>query len=41
MGGELISVLRLLRLKDALRSTINSKEFLDQKKNQGEMLSIE
>jgi len=31
MGGELISLLRLLRLKDALRSTINSKEFLDQK----------
>ena len=29
MGGELISLLRLLRLKDALRSTINSKEFLD------------
>ena len=28
MGGELISLLRLLRLKDALRSTINSKEFL-------------
>ena len=29
MGGELISLLRLLHLKDALRSTINSKEFLD------------
>jgi hypothetical protein len=29
MGGELISLLRLLRLKDTLRSTINSKEFLD------------
>ena len=29
MGGELISLLHLLRLKDALRSTINSKEFLD------------
>jgi hypothetical protein len=29
MGGELVSLLRLLRLKDALRSTINSKEFLD------------
>jgi hypothetical protein len=29
MGGELISLLRLLRLKDALRSTINSKEFLN------------
>jgi len=29
MGGELISLLRLLCLKDALRSTINSKEFLD------------
>jgi hypothetical protein len=28
MGGELISLLCLLRLKDALRSTINSKEFL-------------
>ena len=31
MGGELISLLRLLRLKDALRSTINSKEFFDLK----------
>ncbi len=29
MGGELISLLCLLRLKDALRSTINSKEFLN------------
>jgi hypothetical protein len=29
MGGELISLLRLLHLKDALRSTINSKEFLN------------
>jgi len=29
MGGELISLLRLLRFKDTLRSTINSKEFLD------------
>ena len=29
MGGEHISLLRLLRLKDALRSTISSKEFLD------------
>ena len=29
MGGEHISLLCLLRLKDALRSTINSKEFLD------------
>jgi hypothetical protein len=29
MGGELIPLLCLLRLKDALRSTINSKEFLD------------
>jgi len=28
MGGELISLLHLLRLKDALRSTINLKEFL-------------
>jgi hypothetical protein len=28
MGGELISLLRLLHLKDAFRSTINSKEFL-------------
>ena len=31
MGGELISLLHLLRLKDTLRSTINSKEFLDLK----------
>jgi len=31
MGGELISLLLLLHLKDALRSTINSKEFLDLK----------
>ncbi len=29
MGGELISLLRFLHLKDGLRSTINSKEFLD------------
>jgi len=29
MGGELISLLHFLCLKDALRSTINSKEFLD------------
>ena len=29
MGGELISPLCLLHLKDALRSTINSTEFLD------------
>jgi hypothetical protein len=29
MGGDLISLLRLLCLKDALRSTINSKEFLN------------
>jgi len=29
MRGELISLLHLLCLKDALRSTINSKEFLD------------
>ena len=29
MEGELISLLRLLRLVDALKSTINSKEFLD------------
>jgi len=29
MGGELISLLRFLHLKDDLRSTINSKEFLD------------
>jgi hypothetical protein len=29
MGGENISLLRLLCLKDALRSTINSKEFLN------------
>jgi hypothetical protein len=29
MGGELISLICLLCLKDALRSTINPKEFLD------------
>jgi len=29
MGGELASLLHLMCLKDALRSTINSKEFLD------------
>ena len=29
MGWELISLFRLLRLKDALRSTINSKEFFN------------
>jgi hypothetical protein len=29
MGGEQIALTRLLRLRDALKSTINSKEFMD------------